>query len=62
MAFCVDFYFRESGNANLTVVSRPRLLSIMAELKPQRKNNVFLLKWESQFDYRPATGLALNRD
>jgi hypothetical protein len=27
-----------------------------------RRNNVFLLKWESQFDCRPATDLALNRD
>jgi hypothetical protein len=30
--------------------------------EPPRRNNVFLLKWESQFDCRPATDLALNRD
>ena len=45
MASYLD-YFRENGNSNLNIVPRPKLLSMMPELKPQR------IKIPTHFFYR----------
>jgi len=45
MASYID-YFRESGNSSLTIVPRPKLLSMTPELKPQR------IKIPTRFFYR----------